>query len=179
MPTETAIPESEELALSVHHIRASSGVLAVRVFIIGFLIETIYALILLVVLSLGVAASYPTEVVLALWVLQTLKFILESYFILRVILSWLTTTYYLRESFLVVVRGVWHPKEDLYDLRNVRSIEIKESRLGRLLNYGTLKLIVASSGFHEEVELPYISDVRKYERWLRSFLAHLADNQPH
>ena len=163
--------QETDLEKSVHHIRGSVFVLIFRVFIVAFLIETLYAFLLAALVYSKIGAAYTQSILESLWLLQTVKFVIEIFLILNIVTRWATTTYYLRDDLLVRVTGIVEVKEDLYDLKNARTLVVEQTWLGRLLNYGTLRVTIASSGFREEVVLAAVSTPRLYEHWINQYLS--------
>lgn len=155
------------LQQSRHYIPESVILVGLRVFFVAFFIDTLFALIILGITGSFVGASYPTESLLSLWVLHTVKFVLQISLILKIIVEALSSSHFLTEKELVSRHGVINPDEKIYNLEKLQTIEVRQNWLGRLLKYGTLHLVIASSDYYENVYVRGIADPKKYERYLR------------
>lgn len=157
---------------SSHHIRGSVLLLVLRIAGILLLIETIYALFLWIALNSNVASDYYNVVLSTLLVSHFIKFIFELGAVGVAIFPWAITQYYLSQHQLIKYVGFLHTDEKFYELGDIRSIELEQSWLGKLVNYGTITINFSSSGFHEVVRMNGIYEPKKYERILRQFLVH-------
>jgi predicted membrane protein len=155
---------------SSHHIRGSVLLLVLRIAGLLFLIETIFALFIWIALSSNIAQSYYNIVLSTLLFGHTVKFVFELGAIGAAIFPWAVTQYYLSQHQLIKYVGFLHSDEKFYELGDVRSIELRQSWLGKIVNYGTITINFSSSGFHEIVHMNGIYDPKKYERILRQYL---------
>jgi uncharacterized membrane protein YdbT with pleckstrin-like domain len=161
---------TEPMQASLHHIRGSVILLSFRTLGILFLVNTTFALILAIALFSGLGSDYYEMIIILLWLLHTIKFILEAYIILYFLVPWATTVYYIADHHLIVNGGVMQVDEKVYELNKLREVDLVESWLGKLLNYGTLHGTVSASGFSDEFTLVGVADAKKYERVLRSYV---------
>lgn len=161
----------EELPSHIHHIHGSVALLAMRIFGVLLIVNTIYAVTLLFG---GLGTDYHQAVFWLMWVVHFAVFIFETYLILLVVIPWTTTIYYLSDQKLVKHSGILRLEENIYTLDAVRSIDLKQSWIGRLFNYGDL-IIEATDfgGYRHLIRLPGISDPRKYEQILEQFIQPL------
>jgi len=158
---------SQTLPESQHHLFPSVALLALRIFFFCFLVETAYALLLLLLIGTPFGEQYALGSLTLLWAVHTLKFIFEISVLLRIVAGALTTRYYLGANKLIIYSGVFDQYEQVYDLTQLKNILVMQDWLGRHLKYGDLRLTLTSSGFKEEVMLTGLNDPRKYERLLR------------
>lgn len=91
-------------------------------------------------------------------------------FIIVLVLRWATTNYYMSEHQLIVRKGIIKTDEVSYELTHVRSVELDQSIIGSFFNYGNIKLVLAVSGYHEEVTMHGLGDPKKYEHILREYI---------
>jgi uncharacterized membrane protein YdbT with pleckstrin-like domain len=161
--------DSTQVAQSRHFMRGSILLLSIRVFCWMFLVETLYAGVLF-----GLTRSpglIPEAIAFnVLWALHTVKFVFLVVVTLKLVTDWATTTYYLANHHLVKYHGIFEVDEAIYELQSLKSLHLKESIVGRLLNYGDIYLTLSSSGYREDVVLCGISHARRYERVLRDYL---------
>jgi uncharacterized membrane protein YdbT with pleckstrin-like domain len=159
-----------KLPQSFHHIRGSVILLLLRIFFSLFIVDTFYASVLIYFLLSDFATDYHAFVFSLLWILHTAKFILQAYVIIFLIIRWATTTYYIHDHELVRYQGAMQPSETIYELNFIKSVDVSESWLGRLLNYGDVMLAISSSGYRQDVKLQGIADPIKYERIFRHYM---------
>lgn len=166
---------NQEFQTSMHHIRGSVILLSLRVFSVLFFVDTIYALILFFALNIGIGSDYYAYVVAALWLFHTIKFIFVLYYIFNSVLPWATTYYYVSDHHLIRYRGVAKLDEKIYELTKLREVDLKESWLGKILDYGTIHGVVSASGYNDEFTLFGVANAKKYERILRGYLAQAGE----
>lgn len=159
-----------DLPVSTHHIRLSLFPVSIRIIGGTFLVEGLYAVLLAGALAVDPSQGYTTEILVGLLVLQVLKFGVLAALVLRVLLEWATTTYYVQEDHLVRRSGIVRFEEDVYDLRGIRFVNVEEHWLSKMLNYGNVSLSFGSAGYREQVILKGISSPKKYEQLFRSYL---------
>jgi uncharacterized membrane protein YdbT with pleckstrin-like domain len=155
---------------SYHHIRGSVILLALRIFFSLFVVDTVYAALLVLFLFTNYATEYHAYVFLLLWLLHTAKFVLQAYVLLFLVIRWATITYYIHDHQLIRYQGAYQPDETIFELDFIKSVDLNESWLGRLLNYGNIILVVSSSGYRQDVRLEGIADPQKYERIFRDYM---------
>lgn len=85
--------------------------------------------------------------------------------IVYLILNWSHTTYYVDGAHLIKHSGVMNIEEDVYDLATVRSVEVHQSLVGRILNFGDLILKTSASGGYQVVVI--LKGVPKPIHWER------------
>lgn len=162
----------EDLPLSVHHVPNSIASLLIRVVGTLFLVNTAFVVFLLV--ALFVPSDYYTASITTLWILFTVQFIVSAMLLWRIITPWGSVQYYIQDNKLIFYHGFMGRAEHFYDLNSLRTVILRQSVLGKWLNYGNLELTVAASGYREDVTLHGIYNPKKYERALREHLAPLA-----
>ena len=100
-----------------------------------------------------------------------LKFILQIYYVVFVVLSWVKNNFYVTEDKLVHCKGILTVDEEIYDISKIRSVKSHQSLVGRLFNYGNVIVEVsASGGYHKDILLRGIVHPKKYERILNEYL---------
>lgn len=157
------------VGLSRHFLRGSILLLGLRVFWWMFTVDALYAGILYFFMQYGLNISESVTFTI-LWVLHLAKFLLLLWVVLKLSMDWATRTYYLAGHHLVRYHGILEVDEAIYELQSLKSLHLKESIIGRLLNYGDIYLTLSSSGYREDVVLRGISHARRYERVLRDYL---------
>jgi uncharacterized membrane protein YdbT with pleckstrin-like domain len=107
----------------------------------------------------------PTALTQALIVtLYIAKYIFQMVVVFRLIVIWANELYYLNGGHIICREGLFTMREKIYECKNIRSISVYQSLLGRLFNYGNLKVqITASGGYNEEFHILNVSDPKRYE----------------
>lgn len=141
-----------------------------RVFTILFVVDTGYALILAAFFFGDAVTNFGTISLGLLWLMHTVKFLVIVGLVTAVIADDATTDYYISGHHLIRRTGFMQKKEHIYELGKLRMIDVYQSWLGRLLNYGTLTMTFSSSGYQENITMNGVSDPTKYERILRKHL---------
>ena len=160
----------EKISKSLHHIRQSLFLLCARIFFTVFLLDTVYGAILLFVVFTPLGEQYQAFLLPGFSVLHSLRFIIEVSLILFLVIEWSTNSFYLTKHQLIHHGGFLKVEENSYELTHVRSVQLRQSILGRIFNYGNILVILAVSGYHEEVLLRSIIEPKKYERILREYI---------
>lgn len=161
---------------SRHFLRGSVILLGLRVVGLLILVEALFALAvsLLYLNETSLAAAFASSPVL-LWSLYALKIVLLVVFLLRLVLDWATTIYYIGDHHLVKYHGILERDENVYNLQSLRTVRLHQHWLSRLLNYGDLYLIFSASGYRDELWLRGILNAHHYEQVLRSYLMDTHD----
>jgi uncharacterized membrane protein YdbT with pleckstrin-like domain len=168
---------TNRLPTSLHHIHGSLFLLVLRVFFISFLFDSIYGGGLFFLFYSSLDPSYEPYVFAALSIVHSAKFILQTSILLFLIIRWSTRIYYIKEHQIVIKRGLIRTEEDSYELAHVRKVHLKQNIFGKIFNYGDVHVMIASSGFSEEVKLREITNPKKYEWILRDYIEKLASEE--
>lgn len=160
--------ETEELQESNHHINNSVAVVLFRLVAAIFLTETVYALLLWLATT-PVAENSHSFTIYFLWLIHTVKFFVEIGLMLAIILPWAGVSYYIDKDHLIRYVGIHRRDEKIYDLGLLQSLELHQSWLGRLFNYGELILSFETDKV-DQLTLAGIFNPKKYERVLRQKL---------
>lgn len=163
--------EEKELQKSLHHIHDSAVLLAARVIFAFLAVELIYYVFIyfLFFTEFGQAIQYQRNYLILFSSL--LKFILQVYYVVFVVLSWVKNNFYVTEDKLVHCKGILTIDEDIYDISGIKSVKSHQSLVGRIFNYGNVVVEVsASGGYHKDILLRGIVNPKKYERILNEYL---------
>lgn len=147
-------------------LRRSVAALALRIFLLLFLIDTVYALLFILFVILAPPVEYYFGFFVLLWVSHTIKSMIVTALLLGILLQWLSRTYVVDDKHLTVHSGVYALSEKVYELNQLKHVKIHQDWLGRLFHFGTLTLEISSSGFYETLELDDIADPREFKREL-------------
>lgn len=162
------------LPSSLHHIHESLFLLVIRVFLASFLLDSLYGAGLFILFFTNLQVTFQPYIFAILSIIHSVKFLIQISLILYVIIRWATRVYYLKEHHLVRRSGFLRTDEDSYELTHLRRVHLKQNIFGKLFNYGDIHLLLATSGYQEEIKLNDISNPKKYEKILRDYIEKLA-----
>lgn len=100
------------------------------------------------------------------WSLVTIT--LESFIIILLFIHWSMKTYEIRPAELVFKSGFLKRRADIHSLKNMQTVYMTQSLLGRIFNYGNVRLFNPMS--KEELLLEQITDPNLYAESLRQVL---------
>ena len=163
--------EEKEIQKSLHHVHDSAFLLATRVVFTLLIVEIVYYLFLYFIFFTDIGQSIQYQRNYIILGSSLFKFIVQTYYAVYVVLSWVTNNYYITEDKIVHCRGVLNIDEDIYDISSIRTVKSHQSLVGRIFNYGNVVVEVsASGGYHKEILLNGIVSPKKYERILNEYL---------
>ena len=90
-----------------------------------------------------------------------------------VILQWINNYYIVTLSEIVFITGIISKKEVGYSLKNIQSITVEQDILGRILNYGNIKIF--SPALKEDLYLIEISDPKNIVDSIKKILSEKSD----
>jgi uncharacterized membrane protein YdbT with pleckstrin-like domain len=154
----------------VKPIRRSIILLGIRMFLVLFLLDTVYALLILIPLFGYVSAEWNPSYVAFLLVVHTMKNLLLSYLLITQVGTWFGTLYYVSGGHLIQQRGLLNTTDIIYQLTDIQSVVMRQPWLGRFLNFGNVT-ISFTVGREKEVVLLYaITNPRLYEELFSEFV---------
>ncbi len=159
-------------------IKNSPAALGFRLFMIVFLIDTVYALLFIIFFYFGsldvvdFSNTVNTGFIVFLWIAHTLKFIVIAYFLLKFLADYMQTDYIITKTHLTVEAGLINTKTYQYELTQLKEINVTQGPMGRALHYGDIELQFGALGFHKNVILREVTHPHRYQRELKNFLDH-------
>jgi uncharacterized membrane protein YdbT with pleckstrin-like domain len=151
-------------------IRRSVVILVIRIFFLLFLIDTVYAFLLLANAAGYIPVDWIPSYAIFLWIIYTVKYVLLTYTILKLVVDWTSTLYYVAEGHLIRQRGVLHTTETVFQLADIDSAVMSQSWLGRMLNFGDVTVEFTVARQKEFVNLYAINDPQRYEDIFSKFV---------
>lgn len=140
-------------------IRQSIFIFVIKLFCALFLIDTLYAVVGLLVLQLGIPQDYHYNLFIIFIIVHVLKNLLQIYIALKVVFGWVSRVWFIHGKQLIKREGILHMQETVYDLTIIRSIDIDQDFSGKLFHYGSIDLTTsASGGYNEHIILQDISE---------------------
>lgn len=119
--------------------RQSPVFLVSRIIIVELLILIVHFILRYSLEQIFTLLSFPFSVQ-ALFIEAFIIQIVNLYFLVVVVLSWVNEYYILNPKEVVIKRGLLSSKSTTYEFANLQSMTIQQSFWGRLFNYGTIKL---------------------------------------
>lgn len=102
--------------------------------------------------------------ILILAISHVVKNFIQLYFIMLIASNWVSKTYFIINKQLIKRSGVFTNEEKIYDLKNIRSVIVRQSLVGKFFHYGDVTAETsASGGYMENVTLIEVADPQKYE----------------
>lgn len=153
-------------------IRSSVIVLTTQIIIPLLFTDIIYALLSYFFLrvhflNLGLPLNLDHYSLAILTIIHILKTLIQIYFVVQIVLKWAGYTYYIVDEHLIKREGIFTITEKSYDLKNIRTVAIHQSLIGKIFHYGDVVAETsASGGYMENVTLIGVADPQKYERKL-------------
>lgn len=94
-----------------------------------------------------------------------------------VVLKWLNEYYEVTPEYIVYKHGLIFKKQEHYRLDHVRRMEIQDSFLGEMFNFGTITLF--DIRFNKYLDLYLIHNARRYAKVLKQLLPDLEIKEDH
>lgn len=152
-------------------IRKAYYPLIFRIFGIYVILDIIVLIVWITLISSGALSGQETSSYIWLAVLFLIKFIIVFIMAIRLTVSWTFTYFHIEADNLVKKQGFYTPKETLYSLNQIYSVEAYSSPLGRIFKYGDLTLVFSTKGDnHERVDIWGIVEPFKYRDYFREYL---------
>lgn len=82
--------------------------------------------------------------------------VIFGWIILYVVLSWFLEYYIIRDDAVIVRSGIIFSEEDIFQMEDVKSIEIHQGFWGKMFKTGTLKIYAFR--VHKDIKLSHIPD---------------------
>ena len=152
-------------------VRGSSIVLVIKVLLVLILFDGMYSFIYYI-LSLGISLPFDLHhhTAILLFIMQLGKILLQLVLLLHVVLSWANNLYFLTDEHIIKRSGFFKVQEEIFHYKNIRSISIHKSWIGKLCNYGDILLKTsASGGYQDDIILSGIANPQKYREILKKY----------
>lgn len=170
--TQLALPkENHDVAIPrIEPIRRSVLLLALRIFIILFIADSLYAGIILIWMQGVISEDFRFAYGSLLLVVHTLKNIALIYIIVGIVVNWASDFYYISEHHLIHRQGILGTTENVYHLERIDAVTITQSWLGKLMDYGDVKIRVSTYGGVTDLSLQAINDPRKFHDFFTHYV---------
>ncbi len=102
---------------------------------------------------------------LSMFLLGVVKSVLQLIWIGNLFIHWASESFLISKSQITHRKGLFSLQETMNDLRNIRSVEVSQSLIGKLLNFGDIDIETsASGGFHGHIHAIGIPFPHQFER---------------
>lgn len=151
-------------------IRRNVLILAVRLFLVLFIADTIYAALLMATVLGYVATDLTTSYTVFLWAAHTVKNIVLTYLLIALVTNWISTLYFVSGGHLIRQRGVLRIKETVFQLTDIETVATNQSWLGRIFDFGDVTITFSIARQREEVKLYAINNPHRYEQLFSAYV---------
>lgn len=151
-------------------IHGSIFLLALKLFVIIFTSDLVYLLVDRLAFE-ALQTTLYTNFILLLTGFYILKSFIQIILVIWVVFHWLFHKYHIDyvQKKLYEYRGIFHTKEHMSDLKNVRDVSMEQTLLGKIFNYGNIVLtITASGGYVEKIRIQKVQEPKLYIDYLES-----------
>lgn len=152
----------------IETVHGSISLLVIRLFIVLFVIDSAHSLLSLFVFDLPLLNEFHIELTLLMFITHVIKNVFEIYVVISMVLSWAHNTYSITARQIIHKQGVLNIKENVYDIKTVRAITVKQGLFGKILNYGDIAIKTsASGGYQDDIFLTGIPRPHEYKELLK------------
>jgi membrane protein YdbS with pleckstrin-like domain len=138
---------------NVEQLHQSVVVLVMKLALLLFLLDSAFLLLLLGFTFLGNYPNLHHHYFVLLVVSQIIKYVVLTFMALWLVTTWASRNIYISGHHLVISNGIENRKQTMHELQQLRSVEMRQSWLGRQMKYGTISLTFAVSGYKRVVVL--------------------------
>lgn len=170
--TKTKTPK---IIVSHVTIRESITFLVLRLLVLEIIAAILIAVFHNLILSPQVNTAIETNLIVFNTPLFAIFALIKTIIMIFIIVEWLNEYYEITPMEVIHKKGLIFRKEERYKLDHLGSLRIEQNAIGRILNYGTLKLYNWTMG--REVSLYLIHNPRKYHRILETILPQVDEEK--
>src|SRR5258706_5068119 len=139
-------------------------VLVLRVVFIQLCLAIATLLVTILLVTSISAVNNSTLLTVTLSIVNTLILIADAILITGIVIEWAHYRYVITPEEITIDSGIVHVERRIYKTTDLRSVELEQSILGKLLNYGTITFY--SRFFRHGVRLPNIPNPQRYVEML-------------
>lgn len=169
--------ESKQITLTYLNIRQSIAILITKLVVIDLILAALIVgfYYLLVEGDKYISGLSANSIIFlsAFGIVGVFKTIITGYVVLR----WLNEYYEVTPEYIIHKHGLMFKKQEHYRLDHVRRMDVQDSFLGEMLNFGTITLF--DIRFNKYLDLYLIHNARRYAKILKELLPHLEIKEDH
>ncbi len=157
--------------ITIEPVRKSIFLLLAKLFALIFITDFLYTFLLFMTLQEEVTFEWHHHITLGLLFIQILKSVIQILGVLAIIFSWIQDVYFIypQERKLITEKGLLNGKKNIYDLKNMREIIVKQGVMGKLFRFGDIVISTsASGGYNHMITLDKVHNPHKVENLLKS-----------
>lgn len=154
----------------LEHLQPSVLVIVLRLLAVLFMLDIIYAFIILGFFSLNDLHDWHNSYILFLWLVHAAKYLIITFAVIKLFAQWAGRNYYLSGHHLIERLGLFNITETTHELSQVKSIVVRQTWLGRRFNYGIIKLSFAGAAVEQEIIIRDVNDPIKYKKYFDEHL---------
>ncbi len=165
--------DKEPVLTTIEPIEKSKIALALP---LGMMLLSLDGLALL--FGFGVYSLFPDAglvIPAVFFIVEIIKSLAALYFLIGFLLTWESQTYYISGHHFIERSGIVSINERIYELKNIRKVEIEQNWLSQILNYGTLIVIFSVGSNLQTVRIPGVAAPRNYGVLLERYLGLPSD----
>lgn len=150
-------------------IKPSARYVIFRTLAILFAFDTLFAAG--IILTLVLNPSFDRQLFgIILLIAHTLKFFIIAMFIADTIIRYLSNRFFIVKHHLILDRGIMMEDEKVYELHQIRKINVFQDWFGHSMNYGNIHLVFGDKGYEEKVVLMNVATPKKIAKELEKYL---------
>ncbi len=154
----------------VEHLQPSVVVILLRLIATIFMLDTLYAVLVLGFLGLNNFHEWHNSYIYGLLLTHTVKYVFITAVVIKLFIDWASRAYYLSGHHLIEKVGMVNITETTHELSQVKEVVVKRSWLGRRFNYGTIVLTLAGSAKSQDIIIRDVNNPMEYKRYFDEHL---------
>lgn len=166
-----------KITLTNLNIRQSISILIAKLFLIdvlsAFIVIGFYFALLRGEEMLKVVLSDTPIFLTVFIILGIAKILMDAY----IVLTWLNEYYEITPEYIFHKKGIIFRKTEQYRLDHVRGMDVQDSFLGEILNFGTITLF--DIRLNKYLDMYLIHNPRRYVRVLKELRPHIETKRDH
>ena len=154
----------------VEHLQPSVVVILLRLIATIFMLDTVYAFLVLGFLGLNNFHEWHNSYIYGLLLTHIVKYVFITAIVIKLFIDWASRAYYLSGHHLIEKVGLVNITETTHELSQVKEVVVKRSWLGRRFNFGTIVLTLAGSVKSQDIIIRDINNPMEYKRYFDEHL---------
>ena len=162
--------QHQEIEHNVEQLHLSATVLVMKMAFLLFILDSAFLLLLLGFFVLGNYPDAHHHYTIFLVVAQTIKYILLTAVAIQLVTRWSSRNIYISGHHLIISSGVTRRTQKVYELEQLRLVEVRQDWLGQQLKFGNILLTFAASGFKQDVVLSEMAHPRACAKVIEKYM---------
>jgi membrane protein YdbS with pleckstrin-like domain len=145
-------------------IHESSQLLGGRILFLQLIIGTAAVIVNAELVNLLNSMASVTSLIISLAIITILLQTIDAVMLVILVLRWAHHRYLITKDEIIVDQGTWHIQRAVYKIKDISSLEIRQSFAGKIFNYGTV--IISASNLKSEISLINIPNPQAYGAYI-------------